>query len=104
PRQTSPDGTGIRTLTYLQQFTVLDTVTVTGTTEDIQSSPPIIVPFTDATGAGTEVKWENTAFATASAIPADSANIVWAGNASSSFTQRAAFHKTSLQMVGARLI
>lgn len=104
PRQTSPDGTGIRTLTYLQQFTVLDTVTVTGTTEDIQISPPIIVPFTDATGAVTEVKWENTAFATASAIPSDSANVVWVGNASSSFTQRAAFHKTSLQMVGARLI
>lgn len=104
PRQTSSDGSGIRVLTYLQQFTVMSDVTVTGTTEDITISPPIIVPYTDATGSVTEVKWENTAFATASAIPADSANVTWAGAASTQFTQRAAWHKSAIQLVGARLI
>ena len=60
--------------------------------------------ITDATGAVQEVKWVNTAFATASAIPADSANVVWVGAASSQFTVRAAWHKSALQLVGAQLI
>lgn len=101
PRQTSDDGTNIRVLGHLQQFTVVSDVTVTGTTEDITISPPIIVPNT---GGTTEIKWVNTAFATASAVPADSANIVWAGAASSQFTQRAAWHTSAIQLVGAQLI
>lgn len=104
PRQTSDDGSNIRTLPYLQQFTVVNDVLVTGTTEDITITPPIIVPNTDATGAVQEVKWTNTAFATASAVPGDSANVVWAGTASTQFTVRAAWHKSAIQLVGAQLI
>lgn len=104
PRQTSSDATGIRTMTYLQQFTVVSDVTVSGTTADVTVSPAIIVPFTDVGGVSTEIKWENTAFATVSAAPADSANITWVGNPSATFTQRAAWHKSAIQLVGARLI
>lgn len=104
PRQTSNDGTNIRVLPYLAQFTVVNGLTVTGTTATVRISPPIIVPNTDAVGAVQEVKWTNTAFATASAIPANSANIVWAGAASSQFTVRAAWHKSAIQLVGAQLI
>lgn len=104
PRQTSSDGTNIRVLNYLAQFTVVNPVTVVGTTATVVITPPIIVPNTDAVGAVQEVKWVNTAFATASAIPADSAPIVWAGAPSSQFTVRAAWHKSALQLVGAQLI
>jgi hypothetical protein len=104
PRQTSDDGTNIRTLPYLAQFTVVEDVLVTGTTEDITITPPIIVPNTDATGSVQEVKWTNTAFATASAVPSDSANVVWAGAPSTQFTVRAAWHKSAIQLVGAQLI
>lgn len=104
PRQTSDDGSNIRTLPYLAQFTVVSDVTVTGTTEDITITPPIIVPNTDATGAVQEIQWMNTAFATASAIPADSAPVTWAGAPSTQFTVRAAWHKSAIQLVGAQLI
>jgi len=87
------------TLTYLQQFTVTADVTVTGTTEDVTIRPAIIVT---GTTDGTSVV-QNTVFATVNSVPADSAAVTWSGNASSTFRQRAAWHKSAIQLVSARL-
>lgn len=88
-----------KTLSYLQQFTVVTAFVAAGATGTITISPPIIVPGTND-GVSTTV---NTAFATVSAAPADSALITFAGNPSSAFNQRAAWHKSAIQLVTARL-
>jgi hypothetical protein len=88
-----------QTLTNLRQFVV---------TEDAQSSaggaitlkhwPPIIVPGTGGGEADT-----NTAFATCSAIPADSAAVTYLGAADTSHLVRAAWNKQAIQLVSAKL-
>lgn len=104
PRQTSFDGTNIRVLNYLAQFTVVTTFTAVGTTGAITITPPIIVPNTDMVGAQQEVKWTNTAFGTAATVPAAAAPLIWVGAPSSQFAVRAAWHKSAIQLVGAQLI
>lgn len=104
-------------LPYLQQFTVLGGAsTASGTVAqgsalntaittdaggdvDLIISPPIIVP---GTNDGTDTK-ANTAFATVSAAPIDGAAVTHLGVAGSTRRVRAAWHKSSIQMVSAQL-
>lgn len=87
------------------QFTVVNAATAdSGGAVTLTISPPIIVPGTDAVGSSTSVQRVNTAFGTASAVPADGAAISFAGAPSNSFSQRAAWHKSAIQLVSARLI
>lgn len=85
----------------LMQFTVVADATASSGAVTLTISPPIIVPGTGATLA---VQRVNTAFATASAVPADGAAITFAGAPSSNFSVRAAWHKSAIQLVSARLI
>lgn len=86
---------------YLQQFTVINDVTLDGSgigTLTIQ--PAIIVQGTaDATGS-TDT---NTAFATVDSVPVANAYIKWAGAASATAQVRSAFHKRAISLVSARL-
>jgi hypothetical protein len=85
----------------LMQFTVVNAATVAGGEVALTISPAIIVP---GTGASLAIQRVNTAFATASAVPADGALITFVGAPSSSFAQRGAWHKSAIQLVSARLI
>jgi len=77
-------------LGYLQQFTVLaDATAAAGAIAALQISPPII-----ATGA-----YQNV-----SAVPADDAVVTWLGSASTTYQMNAAFHKTAIKLVSAKLI
>jgi len=94
--------TGATGTAELMQFTVVNDAQADGAgAATLTISPPMIVPNTGGTLQQQRV---NTAFATCSAAPASGAAVVWAGNASSSFTQRAAWHKSSIQMVSAQLV
>lgn len=88
-------------LPYLQQFTVLAAATAdgSGNIPALSISPPIIVQGT-SDGVSTV---GNTAFATASAIPAAAAVITWIGGAGTTTRVRAAWTKSAIQMVSARL-
>lgn len=92
------DATGA---SVLQQFTVVADATMTAGAGNITISPPIIVPGTGGTLA---IQRTNTAFGTASAVPGNGALLTFAGAPSSTFRQRAAWHKSAIQMVSARLI
>ena len=86
----------------LMQFTVVNDAVADGAgAVTLTISPAIIVPNT---GGSLAVQRVNTAFATASAAPADSAVLSFAGNASSAFSQRAAWHKSAIQLVSAQLV
>lgn len=86
----------------LMQFTLVADATADGAgAVTVTISPAIIVPNT---GGSLSTQRVNTAFATASASPAADAVLSWAGNASSSFSQRAAWHKSAIQMVSAQLV
>tara|TARA_R110000772_G_C13310278_1_gene440225 strand:- start:17887 stop:19146 length:1260 start_codon:yes stop_codon:yes gene_type:complete len=88
-------------MTYLRQFVVLADVTLSGTgTGTLSISPPIIVTGTND-GVGTIT---NTAFQTCSAIPADSAAIVFNQAPSATYSIRSAFHKEAIALVSARLM
>lgn len=94
--------TGSTGTAELMQFTLAnDAVADGGGNATVTISPPIIVPNT---GGSLQTQRVNTAFATCSAIPANGAVLVWAGNASASFSQRAAWHKSSIQLVSAQLV
>lgn len=84
---------------HLQQFTVMEDVTAAAATADIVISPPIIVPNT---GGATNEK-VNTAFATVTAAPADSAAITWLGAPSTTYRAASAFHKSAISLVYAQL-
>jgi len=87
-------------LPYLQQFTVVAAATADGTgAAALTISPPIIV---QGTNDGVDTKG-NTAFATVSAAPANAAAVTWLGAASSNIRVRAAWTKSAIQMVSARL-
>lgn len=92
-------------LPYLQQFTVLNAVTVVGTTATLVISPAMIVPNTDVAGGGVSqaTKDVNSAFATITAAPANSAPITWVGAASTTYRIRSAWHKRAIALVSARL-
>lgn len=75
--------------TYLQQFTVLaDAVAVAGEVT-LSVSPPIII---------------DGAYQNVSAAPADDAVVTWHGAASTTYRTNAAFHKTAIKLVSAKLI
>ena len=77
-------------LPYLQQFTALeDRTAVSGAIAGLAISPPII-----ASGA----------FQNVSAGPADDAALTWLGGASTTYRPSAAFHKTAIKLVSAKLI
>lgn len=98
-QQIVTDATGAA---ELMQFTVVNDATADGAgAVTITISPAIIVPNT---GGSLQTQRVNTAFATASVAPADSAVLSWAGNASSAFSQRAAWHKSAIQLVSAQLV
>lgn len=82
-------------LGYLQQFTVITggTSAASGTAADqdlaLTISPPIIV---------------SGAYQNVSAAPADNAVVTWLGTASTTYRANAAFHKTAIKLVSAKLI
>lgn len=77
-------------LPYLQQFTALeDRAASAGAIANLSISPPII-----ASGA----------FQNVSAAPADDAVLTWLGGASTTYRPSAAFHKTAIKLVSAKLI
>lgn len=87
-------------LPYLQQFTVVNAATADGSgNAALTISPAIIVP---GTNDGVSVT-ANTAFATASAVPASAAAVTWLGAASTTMRVRAAWTKSAIQLVSARL-
>lgn len=77
----------------VQQFTVVDAVTVSGTTATIRIFPAIIVPVTSPT---TTNEYINTAHATVNSIPADSAAITWLGTASATLAPRLLIQKQAI--------
>lgn len=78
------------TLPYLAQFTVLaDATASSGAIAALSISPAII-----ASGA-----YQNV-----SAAPADDAVLTWLGSASTTYRPNAAFHKTAIKLVSAKLI
>jgi hypothetical protein len=87
-------------LPYLQQFTVVNAVTLDGSGAGaLTISPPIIV---QGSNDGVDTK-ANTAFATVSVAPATNAGITWVNAASSVSRVRAAWAKPAIAMVSARL-
>lgn len=77
-------------LGYLQQFTVLEAETADGTgNATLTISPPIIT---------------SGAYQNVSAAPADNAVLTWLGTASTTYRANAAFHKTAIKLVSAKLI
>jgi hypothetical protein len=74
---------------YLQQFTVLANATAASTAAELSISPPIIV---------------SGAYQNVSAAPADNAVVTWLGSASTTYRANAAFHKTAIKLVSAKLV
>lgn len=84
----------------LQQFTVINDATANGTGEvTLRVTPAIIVA---GTNDGTDTT-TNTRYATVAGAPGDNAVLTWLGSASTSYTQRAAFHRGAISLVSARL-
>lgn len=87
-------------LPYLQQFTVVNNAVADGAgAVTLTISPAIIVPGSND-GVSTTV---NTAFATVSAAPANAAVVTFLGAASTIIRVRAAWQKSAIQLVSARL-
>lgn len=94
------DNRAQQALPYLQQFTLVSDATADGSGDvTVTISPAIIVPGTND-GTSTDA---NTAFATVDSIPANDATLVWKGDPSSNYKQRAAWHKRAIALVSARL-
>lgn len=72
------------TLDYLQQFVVLEDVTVSGTQATVRIANPIIT---------------SGAYQTVNSAPADSAAVTWLGALSTSYRQNAVFHKSAIKLV-----
>lgn len=84
----------------LQQFTAVSAATADGAgAATVTITPAIIVA---GTNDGTDTT-TNTRYATVSAAPADNAVVTFMGTASTSYTQRAAFHRQAISLVSARL-
>lgn len=85
----------------LQQFTVVaDATASSGSIAALRIFPAIIVP---ASGSGGDVN-VNTAHATVTAAPADSANITWLGTASTAYKPRAIIQKEAVVVNTVQLI
>lgn len=76
-------------LGYLKQFTVLADATASAGAASLTISPAIIT---------------SGAYQNVSAGPADDATVAWLGSASSTYACNAAFHKTAIKLVSAKLI
>jgi hypothetical protein len=76
-------------LGYLQQFCVLADATASAGEASLSISPPII----------TSGAYQNVA-----AAPADDAVVTWLGTASTTYRTNAAFHKTAIKLVSAKLV
>lgn len=86
----------------LRQFVVMaDAVADGAGAVTLTIAPPMIVP---GTGGSTAQQRVNTAFATVNAAPVSTAVLSFAGNPSSNFSQRAAWHKSAIQLVSAKLV
>lgn len=78
------------TMPYLAQFTVLaDATASAGAIAALSISPAIIV---------------SGAYQNVSAAPADDAVVTWLGTASTTYRPSAAFHKTAIKLVSAKLV
>lgn len=77
------------TQSYLQQFVVLADATASAGEATLTISPPIIT---------------SGAYQTVSAAPADDAVVTFLGTASTTYRPNAAFHKTALKLVSAKLV
>jgi hypothetical protein len=88
------------TLSYEQQFTVVEDATADGSgAATVTITPAIIVA---GTNDGTDTT-TNTRYATVSAAPANDATVTWLGAAETTYPLRAAFHRNAISMVSARL-
>ncbi len=78
-------------LGYLQQFTLLADAAANGSgvINGLSISPPIIV---------------SGAYQNVTASPADNAVVTWLGTASTTYRANAAFHKTAIKLVSAKLV
>jgi len=86
-------------LPYLRQFVVTEDVTASGAgAATLQIFPHIIVPGSGGAEADT-----NTAFATVAQAPANGAALTFLGAPNMVIPVRAAWHKTAIQLVSARL-
>lgn len=86
-------------LPYLQQFTVLEDATAVAGAVTLKISPAIIVQGTND-GVSTDA---NTAFATVNSIPANSAALTFLGDPSKPYKVNAAWNRSAIQLVSARL-
>ncbi len=77
----------------LQQFTVIEDFTASGTTGTIRIFPAIIVPNT---GADANIQRENSAHATVTAAPANNAPIIYRGAASAALLPRMIIQKGAI--------
>ena len=84
----------------LQQFTVINAATANGSGEATVTVTPALIVAGTSDGTDTTT---NTRYATVSAAAADDAVVTWLGSASTSYTQRAAFHRQAISLVSARL-
>lgn len=95
------DNRNQRALPKLRRFTVLADATASGTgTAAVTVSPAIIVAGSND-GVSTVA---NSAFATVSAAPADSAALTFDSVANTSYQVRSAFHKRAIALVSAKLV
>lgn len=76
-------------LDYLQQFVVLEDVTVVGTTATVKIANPIIT---------------SGAYQTVDKAPTDSMAVTWLGAASTNYRQNAVFHKSAITLAFAKLV
>jgi len=87
-------------LADLQQFTVLNAVTLNGSgVGTLTITPPIIVQGTND-GVNT---YGNSAFGTVDSIPVSGNYVQWAGSASTVLRVKSAFNKRAISLVSARL-
>jgi len=77
------------TLDYLQQFVVLEDVTVVGTQATVRIANPIIV---------------SGAYQTVNRAPTDGMAVTWVGAASTNYRQNAVFHKSAITLAFAKLV
>lgn len=109
------DITGVgnaKTIKRGEVFTIADVKAVNPRTKAVLPYPAQFVVLEDAesdSGGKVTIKIANPiiasgAYQNVSAVPGASATITWLGTAGETYTQNAAFHKTALKLVSAKLI
>jgi coat protein Gp5 len=87
-------------LADLQQFTVVNAVTLNGSGAGALTISPAIIVQGTVDSVNT---YANSAFGTVGTVPVSGAYIKWAGAASTALTIKSAFHKRAISLVSARL-